>query len=383
MSWMPESNRGIVLSDSSGLGHRDARSSTRAWRCFSSADNAAPHPGRYPGIRVRGVIPTLLSTVQHAHALAHPFGPPGFVERLRERLGRAYIPAIVIVESLLGAAFFALSSVLEQQAAREEPGDLSLRVNLLLALARRRRWLLGMAAGLAGYAMQFIALRRGSLALVQPILVTGLTMALAGSALAEHRRLSRSEWLANAQILGGIALFIAAAQPGLGHPRGSPTGWILLAAISTTAVAALVALSHGSAPRRSLALGAATGIVFGVTAAITERASHRLGISLGYALGDWSPYVLIAVSIGGLLLNQSAFQAGDLRWSLPAITVLEPLVAILIGQALFHEHIAAGALHVTGETLGLVSMVVGVFVLARSPALTHRAPTRAADAPAL
>jgi drug/metabolite transporter (DMT)-like permease len=313
--------------------------------------------------------------VHHAHELARVLGLPGrFAEGLRDRLGRAYIPAIVIVESLVGAAFYALSSVLEQQAASEEPAERSLRINLLVVLAQQRRWLLGMAAGVAGYAMQFIALRKGSLALVQPIFVTGLVMALAGSAFAQHRRLSRHEWLANAQILGGIALFIAAAQPGPGHPRGSTMGWILLAAISTTVVMALVAFSHGSPQRRSLLLGAATGIVFGVTSAITERTSHRLGISLGHTLDDWSPYVLVAVSIGGLLLNQSAFQAGDLKWSLPAITVLEPLAAILIGQALFHEHIATGALNVAGEILGLASMVIGVLMLASSPALSSHAP---------
>lgn len=331
------------------------------------------------------MTPTLLATAHHADGFARAVGLPGrFVESLRGRLGHAYIPAIVIVESLVGAAFYALSSVLEQQAARQQPDDQSLRVNLLVALARRRRWLLGVAAGVVGYAMQFVALRKGSLALVQPIFVTSLVMALAGSALAQHRRLSRREWLANAQILGGIALFIAIAQPGPGHPRGSTAGWILLAAILTTAVVTLVAFSHGSPQRRSLALGAATGIVFGTTAAITEHTSRRLGISLGYALADWSPYVLVVVGIGGLLLNQSAFQAGDLNWSLPAITVLEPLVAILIGQTLFHEHIATGALHVTGETLGLVSMVVGVLALARSPALTSRAPVGGGlDAPAL
>jgi drug/metabolite transporter (DMT)-like permease len=318
------------------------------------------------------VTPTLIAAVHHAHGLAHALGLPGrLVERLRERLGRAYIPAIVVVESLVGAAFFALSSVLEHQAVRQEPGEGSLRVNLLVALARRRRWLLGMAAGAAGYAMQFIALRRGSLALVQPIFVTGLVMALAGSALAHHRRLSRREWLANAGILGGVALFIAAAQPGPGFPRGSTLGWVLLGAITAAAVLALVIVSRSSPRRRSLALGTATGIVLATTAAITERTSHRLGISLGYALSDWSPYVLVVVSVGGLLLNQSAFQAGDLKWSLPAITVLEPLVAILIGQALFGEHIATGALHVAGEILGLLSMVIGVLVLATGPALAR------------
>jgi drug/metabolite transporter (DMT)-like permease len=313
----------------------------------------------------------LLATVHHAHGLAHALGLPArLVERLRERLGRAYIPAIVIIEALAGAACYALSSILEQQAAIEQPGEHSLRLDLLVVLARRRRWLAGMAAGIVGYALQFIALRKGSLALVQPIFVTGLVMALLGSALAQHRRLSRREWLANAQILVGVALFIAAAQPGPGHPLGSTTGWILVAAISTGAVGALVALSHGSPQRRSLALGAATGIALGATSAITERASHRLGFSLAHALSDWSPYVLVVVSIAGLLLNQSAFQAGDLKWSLPAITVLEPLVAILIGQTLFHEHIATSALHVSGEIVGLAAMVIGVLVLAASPALT-------------
>jgi drug/metabolite transporter (DMT)-like permease len=317
----------------------------------------------------------LIATAHQAHGLAHALGLPGrLVERLRERLGRTYIPAIVVVESLVGAACYALSSVLEQQAARQQPGEHSLRVDLLVALARRRRWLLGMAAGVAGYAMQFLALRKGSLALVQPIFVTGLVMALAGSALTHQRRLSRRDWLANAGILGGVALFIAAAQPGPGHPRGSTLGWILLATTSTAVVVALVALSRGSPRRRSLALGIATGIVLGITSAITERASHRLGISFGHALNDWSPYVLVVISIGGLLLNQSAFQAGDLKWSLPAITVLEPLVAILIGRALFHEHIATGALHVTGELVGFAAMVAGVLVLATGPALTQNVP---------
>jgi drug/metabolite transporter (DMT)-like permease len=279
----------------------------------------------------------------------------------------------VIVESFVGAGLYAVSSVLQQRAASEEHRDRSLRLNLLTVLVRRRRWLLGMAAAIAGYGMQFIALRKGSLALVQPIFVTGLVMALAGGALAQHRRLSRRDWLANAQILGGIALYIAAAQPGPGQPRGSTLGWVLVASLSTTAVAALVAVSHASPQRRSLALGAATGIVFGTTSAITERTSHRLGISLGHALGDWSPYVLVLVSLGGLLLNQSAFQAGDLKWSLPAITVLEPLVAILIGQTVFHEHVATGPLHVSGQVLGLAAMVLGVLILAKSPAISRLA----------
>ena len=77
------------------------------------------------------------------------------------------------------------------------------------------------------------------------------------------------------------------------------------------------------------------------------------------------PNTLAVACIVGLLLNQSAFQAGELRWSLPVLTVLEPIVAIIIGQVLFGEHIASAAPDVAGQVVGLVAMTVGVSWLAQ------------------
>ena len=42
----------------------------------------------------------------------------------------------------------------------------------------------------------------------------------------------------------------------------------------------------------------------------------------------WQLYVLLAVSAVGLLLNQSAFQAGHLAASLPAIAVTDPVLEL-------------------------------------------------------
>jgi drug/metabolite transporter (DMT)-like permease len=75
--------------------------------------------------------------------------------------------------------------------------------------------------------------------------------------------------------------------------------------------------------------------------------------------------VLVGLSLFGLLLNQSAYQAGDLTMSLPIMTALEPIVAILIGQLLFGEHIGSSALAVAGVVIGLVVMSVGVIELGR------------------
>ena len=78
-------------------------------------------------------------------------------------------------------------------------------------------------------------------------------------------------------------------------------------------------------------------------------------------------------AIAALVLSQSAFQAAELRWSLPTLTIVEPLVAILIGQVLFGEHISLNALAVVGEALGMSMMVAGVFGLSQGMRASARA----------
>ena len=69
------------------------------------------------------------------------------------------------------------------------------------------------------------------------------------------------------------------------------------------------------------------------------------------------------------LLMQSAFQAGEIEWSLPTLTVINPVLSIAVGLTLLDETVAAhgAALAVLAVSLGV--MVWGVVSLARSPAL--------------
>jgi drug/metabolite transporter (DMT)-like permease len=280
-------------------------------------------------------------------------------------LRRVYVPPAVVLASLAAAGCYAISAVLQQSAASDEKSSPTLHPALVLALLHRPRWLLGILASVAGYAFQFLALRRGALALVEPLLVASLVIALPLSALLEHRRLTHREWAPGLLIIAALALFLLAARPGPGSPHSGAAAWLVLGALTVAAVAGCVRLAGPSGPRRAVALGAGAGILFGVTGAVTETTGHLLDHGIAHVLTSWAPYALVVAGVGGLMLNQSAFQAGALRWSLPVITILEPLVAILIGELMFHEHIAAGGLARTGEILGLAGMTLGVFVLAR------------------
>jgi drug/metabolite transporter (DMT)-like permease len=308
----------------------------------------------------------------HLHGLAAALNnTEHFAHRL---LGyRVYVPFGVVALSLAAAACFGASSVLEQREAHRAPSHMAMRLGLIGHLLRRPLWLLGNLASIAGFGLQVLALRHGSLALVQPLMVTGLVFALGTAAALDHRRPSWHEvmWIALTMI--GLGVFLSVARPGEGLAHGANAGWALLGAITVGSVVAL-AFTGRELPRwRALVLGVAAGIVGGVGSALIERSAHLLDHGIGSLLTSWAPYALILSFVVGLVLTQSAYQAGDIRLSLPALTVTEPIVAILIGQLLLSEKIALGPAAVVGEVLALGAMTLGVFGLGQTAGVTLEA----------
>jgi len=80
--------------------------------------------------------------------------------------------------AIAAAGCLAVASAVQHQAATGEQGYRS-GIHLLWRLARSRRWMIGMAAA-AGEVLHAAALNGGALAVVQPLLVLSLAMALPG-----------------------------------------------------------------------------------------------------------------------------------------------------------------------------------------------------------
>lgn len=289
----------------------------------------------------------------------------------------AYIPLVVIGLCLLGSFCYGLSSILEQREAAAAPPGTTMRIGLLTHLVQRPLWLLGNVAGLVGFVFQLLALRHGSLDLVQPVFVSGLVFALVGGAIADHRRLARREWLSMILVAVGLVVFLIVARPGRGHPNASTVGWIALTVGTIVSVGAVCLAAIRSRHHGPLFLATGAGILFGVTAALAERTSHSLQFGLLNTLQQIPPYAMFVCAIAALILSQSAFQAAELRWSLPTLTIVEPLVAILIGQILYGEHVALGTTAVAGEVLGMAMMIAGIFGLSQGIKHPPRVPNPA------
>ena len=273
----------------------------------------------------------------------------------------------IVLLSLASSASYGMAAVLQHRAAVSEPQQQTMKAGLLVRLARRPVWLIGNALDGVGYLFQFLALRRGSLILVEPLLVLSLVFALPVAAWLEHRRISVAELAPTGVIAAGLALFLGIARPGIGHPHASRLAWILLTSVIAAASLALVLGARGGSRRRAaVLLAAGSGMTFGYVAALTERTGRILDGGIVHTLATWEPYALIAGGAVALLLTQSAFNAGSLRLSLPTLTVAQPLVAVAIGIAMFGEPIDSHGLAPVAEALGLLLVTFGVFALSGS-----------------
>jgi drug/metabolite transporter (DMT)-like permease len=281
--------------------------------------------------------------------------------------------AIAVVLAVSAGFAYALASVLQQRAASEAPPELSLRPGLLLALLRRPMWLVGTLADGAAYVFEAAALAFGSIIVVQPLLVTGLLWALPLSALGRPERVTRREWVPAILLVIGLGVFVVVGDPHGGRSQASGLAWALtVCALSVPVLAAVVAARGASPGRRALLLAFAAGCVYGLTAALTKSTLDLLDHGVPDVLTHWQPYALLGAGFVGFLLNQSAFQAGHLAASLPAMAVTDPVAGCAIGVTLFGETLGAtSTAAIVATAAAIVVMALATVSLARSPLVTH------------
>ncbi len=278
----------------------------------------------------------------------------------------------MVIALAVGAALCnAVSSVLQRLAARNAPDENSFHLRLLTYLLRRPLWVAGILAMMGAFVLQAAALTRGSLSVVQPLLVSELLFVLGILALCLHVRVTRRDWLGAAMVVVGLGGFLAVASP---VPGGQTPGLLPLIGTGIATLAVVVAAiglsQHGSGARRAALLGAAAGTTFGLTAALTKIFTVSI-VSSGFAgaFASWAPYALAATGLSAVFLAQNAYQAGPLAASQPAFTIVDPLVSVSIGVALFGDRLRTTGWDVLLELLTFGLMAVGVVVLSRSPRL--------------
>lgn len=278
--------------------------------------------------------------------------------------------------ALAASIFTASASVLLRAAAAPAPGALRLRFGLVPYLLRRPQWFLGVGCMICGFGFQIAALHYGELALVQPVIASEMLFVFAFLALRERGRVHVRDWAAAGGMAASLGAFLYLADPSGGSAAAATTeawAWAAVAiflSASAAAACSVLRTTRGRVPtpgRRAAMLGVSAGITWGFVAAVVKELSTHLGEGAGAVFSGWSPYVLVAVGALGMFLASNAFQAGPLAASQPALTMVDPLVASLLGITVFGEHVRHDPADLASEAAVLVILVVSVVLLCRSP----------------
>jgi drug/metabolite transporter (DMT)-like permease len=267
--------------------------------------------------------------------------------------------------ALVAALLFALGTVLQQQVAATASGAEAMRANFLVRLARKPRWLAGIAADAGGFACQAAALGLGRIVVVQPLLATSVVFALPLGAWLGDEPVGRRQWLAAVVVTGGLAVFLVVGNPSGGTDDATAAAWIAAGAIAAAACGALVLAARRRPPAmRAALLGTATGLLFGLSAALTKATVERLDDGVLAVLGDWHVYALVVVGYASMTLSQASLQTGALAPAVATQMVLDPVASLLLGILAFGERLHETALGVIASLAALVAMLAGLVALA-------------------
>ncbi|MFE6821925.1 DMT family transporter [Streptomyces sp. NPDC057690] len=272
---------------------------------------------------------------------------------------------LAVVFAVLGAVSNAVGTAFQRKAASTV--DRGGGVRLLLALARRPAWSIGIAGVVGAAVFQALALVNGPMALVQPLFILELPFALLLAVPLMHRRLSAEGWWAVGAVVAGLAVLLASAAPSGSREQASMERWIPVLALTLGAMAAavLLARSASSPLLRAAALASAAAVGNALTAALLKSATGRLSdAGLPAFLTSWQTYGFALTGVLALLLLENALQAGPLAASQPALTIGDAAVSLLLGVALFDESIRTGW-WLLPEAIGALLIVWAVVRLTR------------------
>lgn len=274
--------------------------------------------------------------------------------------------AAILVAFMDAIAFGVSTALMHHTASRapEGPGGLAGLVQLIRHLSTQRKWLAGVTASLCGLGLHSIALSLGSLAVVQPIVVTGLVFTFVFRAVLDRAWPPPRQMACVVLVAAGIAVFLVGAHSSE-TSGGYATGAALLFVAVALGAAALIwwVATRVGAQRAGLLMGVAGGLIFGMIASTIKLVTSAA--SVWDALTSWPIYLLGTLGVAGLLSNQYAYHRAPLSHSLPVLNVVNPVIAVSFGILVLDETPSSDPLLLTLELVGLVMVLTGVAFLAR------------------
>ncbi|MEU5754707.1 DMT family transporter [Streptomyces sp. NPDC047829] len=257
--------------------------------------------------------------------------------------------ALSVLLSLVSAVAYAGGAIVQEQVAVSSPGA-------QYAPLRRPAWWAAVALNGLGGLLHVVALALGPLSLVQPLGALTIVFALPMAALFVGRRAGTTAWRGALMATVGLAGLLSLV--GAADAQSLDTAQRVAAAVVTGGVIVALMIAGRAAHRhpavRSILLAIASGIAFGMSSVFTKTVA--VDWTGGVTGADVPSLAVIGVlATAGMLLSQASYRGAGLAAPLATLTVVNPVVAAVVGITMFGETFRYGT---TGTLLALGCGVV-------------------------
>ncbi|QAY61921.1 multidrug DMT transporter permease [Microbacterium protaetiae] len=275
--------------------------------------------------------------------------------------------------ALLGAVFMSFGAQYQYRGVNKveritgTSGSEGLSGRQLLSLLRRPSWVIGtLMLGLA-IVCQLSALVFAPLILVQPLGAISLVITTLLNARVSGHAPTRQSMTSIVACIGGILVFVTIAAF-VATETPLTTGQILTVAIMLAVILVLAATTWALVRKRAHPLFyiVTSGILYGFVATLAKIVIKRVqAADFGWLTVVCAVGLLLAVALGAYFV-QTAYSVGPPDLVIAGLTVIDPMVAVLIGLLVLKEAATANIWAFVGFLAAGLIAVYGVFSLARN-----------------
>lgn len=274
--------------------------------------------------------------------------------------------------ALIGAALMSFGAQYQSRGLNKverltgESASSGLSFRHLLGLLSRPSWVVGTALLGLAIVFQIGALSLAPLIVVQPLGVAAMVITAILNSRMSGVKLPKRALVSLCMCVGGIVTFVTvAAFTAADHPVTDAklvTILIIFAIVFALAIVGYLAMRHRAV---ALLYIVGAGVLYGFVATFAKAVIGRFMQDEF----DWLTWVCVLALLAGALLGmafvQNAYSSGPPDLVIAGLTVVDPLVAILIGIIVLNEAANASVWTIIGFVLAGVIALIGVFGLAK------------------
>ena len=279
------------------------------------------------------------------------------------------LQALGIPIALIGAVFLSVGTqmqhrgveVVKRELSSEPTGDVP-----ILQLLRSPMWVVGTAVLGLAVALQLGALALAPLLVVQPLGAIALVVTAVLNSRLNGHKLDSGTIRAIMWCIGGIGVFVTvAAMFAVERAITNQEALTVLTLLLVVLVAvALLWLKWRSSINAIVSIIVA-GVLYGFLVTLMKIVIHRIS----HGTFDWAVVLcglgVVAALLAGLYFVQLAHASGPPDLVIAGLTVIDPLVAVLIGVAVLGEASATPVWAIIIFSAAGAAAVYGVFQLAK------------------